>query len=88
MAALPAIIPVVAGIASIASAGVGIASAAGAFTPKVPQPAVPGRDSAEVERRRKAALKARRDQKGPRSSILTSPVNIEEPNVARATLLG
>jgi hypothetical protein len=81
----PLVLPVIFAVTAAASAGVGIASAAGAFAPDTPE--IPGRDDPAVEAQRKQALRARAAQTGRQATILT-PADEEAPVSTRPTLLG
>ncbi len=79
------IIPAILGLVSLASAGVGLAGALGAFAPDTPE--FPGRDDPAVEAQRKQALVARQSQVGRSATVLT-PVDEDAPASTRPTLLG
>ncbi len=72
-------------VGSIASAGVSIASAAGAFDSGAPK--VPTRSDPRVEDQRRRQLRAARNAKGSSSTILTKLTDTDA-STQSATLLG
>jgi hypothetical protein len=67
------------------STGVSVAGAAGAFDKGAPK--IPGRSDPRVQEARQRQLRAARNAKGVKGSILT-PLGADAPEVQSATLLG